>query len=247
MRKILIFILVVFTSFLSGCGILDLFNKDYIEIETINHISTVVLSANVKINTETYQDIMGIVIHGPSGTGSGVIFYRSIGNYFVLTNRHVVELDMEYQHRYRIEDVNGNEYQGHLYMVSELEDLAVIWFHSKENYHAVSFSETNPEVGDVVFSIGSPSGQTNTITAGKVLDYKKLESVDYEIIFHDAIIKRGSSGSMLINKNCEIVGLNTWGFPKVQDSEEDFVNGGAIPVEKILEFLAKDDFFININ
>lgn len=247
MKKYLLFILILFTSLLSGCGFQNLFTNDQIDIETLNHISTVILSANVKITTETYDDFLIFETPGPyKGSGSGAVFYQSGGDYYVLTNKHVVRLDDHYQHRYTIEDINGNVYRGNLYMVSEGADLAVLWFNSKEKYHTASFSDTNTEVGDIVFSVGSPSGQQNIITAGKILEYKKAEQVDYEIIFHNAIIKQGSSGGMLINKDGEIVGLNTWGFPSAKDSEEEFVNGGAIPTEKILEFLVGDELFKNL-
>ncbi len=230
--------------FLSSCQFQDFLSDNDVEIDTINYISTVVVTSNVKVTTETYEYILGLEKVGPhKGTGSGVIFHNTNDEYYVLTNAHVVHLSDDYHHRYYIDDSSGNSYQGSLFLISKEFDLAILKFESQKTYIPIAFSNINPEIGEIVFSIGSPSGQANIITAGKILQYKNIEQVDYEILLHDALVKPGSSGSMLINQKFEIVGINTWGFEKSTKSAEEFVYGGATPIEKILEFINKEPLF----
>jgi serine protease Do len=247
MKKLMLLILFSFLCMLAGCGLGNLFTDDEIEIDTLNHISMVVVNSNIKIKTTTSE----IITHQPGpyeGSGSGVVFHKTNYTYYVLTNNHVITLteNNRYRHIYTVEDNNNNTYDASLVTAFTECDLAILQFETLNQLGVIELSVANPKVGEIVFSIGSPFGQHNIITAGKVLDYREIDNVDYEVIIHNAIIRNGSSGSMLINENFEIVGINTWGFKSNKDDEEDFVVGGATPVEKILECLHNYPLFKNI-
>ena len=242
MKKILnILIILFFAISITSCGFDTIF-EERIETSTLNYISTVVINSNLKIKTETYRQVLNKQIDGPlQGTGSGVIIKKDSEYYYILTNYHVVYLSDDYLHRYRVDDIYNNSNPATLVFGDPYYDLAILKFKSSEEMEVMSFAETNPKIGDLVFSIGSPSGKHNIITAGKIVAIKKIENVDYEVILHEAIIKNGSSGSMLINKHYEIVGLNTWGIMGDKD-KDDYVTGGATPVEQIKEFFSKHKF-----
>jgi len=231
----------ILIALLTACN-LNIFSKP-IDPATLNHISTIVMNANVKINTSTYRiDFFHKIIGPYKAYGSGVIYKEVVDKeniyYYVLTNAHVIHLDDNYNHEYLIEDVYGNEINAELVTFSMDYDLAVLKFKATENLYVIELARENPKVGETVFSVGSPSGRLNIITAGHILKYSKINRVNYEIIIHDAIIYNGSSGGMLINQNYKLVGINTWGFSNKNDLEDDYVNGGATPIEKILEFLS---------
>lgn len=246
-NKITLILLLVFITFLSACNLNSNFNSK-IATSTLNHISTVIMNANVKISTSTYKIEFLHKVEGPyKGFGSGVVIKKeevkdSI-DYYVLTNAHVVHLQDDYLHEYKIEDINNNEIEAVLISKNEDYDLAILKFRSNTELSVIELGDTNPAVGDTVFSVGSPSGKQNIITAGKILAYTNIKNVEYQIIVHEAIIHSGSSGSMLINENYELVGINTWGFILEEGKiQESFVKGGATPVEKILEFLELIEF-----
>lgn len=243
MKKALFLFMLLFIGFtVSGCTFINNLFDPKIDTDTLNHISTVVLNSNLKIKTTTYTKVLNTEIPGPlQGTGSGVIIKSIDERYYLLTNYHVVVLSDSYSHRYTVEDIYNNVSSAVLLANDPDYDLAILRFESTEEMEVMPLASSDPKVGELVFSIGSPSGKHNIITAGEVLTYQNIDYVSYEVIIHDAVIRHGSSGSMLINDQYEIVGLNTWGF---DDEEEinDYVIGGATPVTKIIEFLEANGF-----
>ncbi|MDZ7834450.1 MAG: serine protease [Alkalibacterium sp.] len=67
---------------------------------------------------------------------------------------------------------------------------------------------------DTVAVISNPYEERNSITAGKVISRKTKPFNDedgemqHPVIKHTALISEGSSGSALLNKDLEIVGIN---------------------------------------
>lgn len=245
MKKIYTLLVVLgLTVFLCACNF-SLFEKS-INAQTLNHISTVVMNANIKVSTSTYRREFFQKIPGPyKAFGSGVIFKEEMINntkyYYVLTNEHVVNLSDNYDHEYVIEDIYSNVVSAELVTMNKSYDLAILRFKAIDDLYVVELAKKNPKVNETVFSLGSPSGKHNIITVGKILGYITTDKVDYEIIVHDAIIYKGSSGGMLINDNYQLIGINTWGFTiDDKEIEGDYVKGGATPIEKIKEFLSQE-------
>jgi S1-C subfamily serine protease len=222
---------------ISSCDLITIIFDDSIPMETLNYISTEVMKSNVKINTNTYKYQAFKKVPGDKkGTGSGVIIDFDDKYAYVLTNAHVVNLDTKDSHEYKIEDFYNNTYEAELVYSSSDYDLAILKYESDSDVSYMSFADDDPKVNEIVFSIGSPLGLKNIVTVGKIMKYDSISNVDYDIIIHNAIIKEGSSGSMLINKDFELVGLNSWGFVEGEDSN-DFTSGGATPIKQIIKFL----------
>ena len=122
-------------------------------------------------------------------------------------------------------------------------DLALICF-KYDQTEAPKLAEIeigyDPQIKDYVVALGSPLGQKNAITYGKVLNYQKLnaaggeeiDEVTFDIIYHNALLDHGSSGGPLLDTSGKLVGLNFAGF-------ENNHYGCAIPLSKITEFLGK--------
>lgn len=218
-----------------------------------NEISQNAMKSIVKIECQYYNEILwGMLETDKTGwyLGSGFCFSENDGYYYILTNCHVVEGPSGYDKmRIRVTDYKGNQYTAQLYTnpsknkeaKSAEYDLACIYFKSgSTEVKPLEILRTNPKLQDDVISLGTPDGQTNTITFGKVKEYKTItlddtpkneSNVTFDVIRHNADIKGGSSGGPLLNSNLDVVGVNYAG--STGDNDISY----AIPAEKIWEFL----------
>lgn len=140
-------------------------------------------------------------------SGSGVIF-SSDG--YIVTNNHVIESAE------RIEVVyNKRIYPAELIGTDPSSDLAVLKI-EENNLPAISLGfSKDVQVGEWVIAVGNPFTLSSTVTAGIVSakgrrigileDKFPIES----FIQTDAAINPGNSGGALVNKNGELVGINT--------------------------------------
>jgi serine protease Do len=212
-----------------------------------NAISTVSIRANVKIQNKSYNTgFLGFETTSITKSGSGVIIHDQSGNYYILTNNHVVAKETGYSYQsFTVSDYLGNTYTGHLYPDTARADydLAVIYIaKGNDELETLSIESKNPAIGEDVIAIGQPQGQTNTITFGTITAYQipninastTITNISFKIIKHSAPISSGSSGGVLLNTDLNIVGINFAG----NNGKEDFSDYGlAIPAEKIKEYL----------
>lgn len=93
-------------------------------------------------------------------------------------------------------------------------DLAVLQINAT-NLEPVKTCINPLSVGEPVYALGSSRGLTNTFTQGIVTSSKReIGGVTY--VQHDAAISSGNSGGMLLNKYCEVIGINTF---TIRDSQ----------------------------
>jgi len=170
--------------------------------------------------------------------GSGFVFKKDSNYYYILTNDHVLISDDRANSEYTfVYDAFFNQYEATVVCRDSAYDMAVLKVSINSEFptlKSIKLANENPNRGDVVFSIGQPNGQLNSITIGKVVKYTENPFVSYQIVLHNAWITNGSSGGMMINTNLEVVGINSWG-----GTENTYENhfGEASPVDKIKEFL----------
>ena len=140
-------------------------------------------------------------------SGSGVIFSN---DGYVVTNYHVIQ-DAD-----RLEvDYNRKTYQAKLIGTDPSTDLAVLKIEGKDLPVIPIGSSKSLAIGEWVIAVGNPFNLTSTVTAGivsakgreiNILEGKfPIES----FIQTDAAINPGNSGGALVNKNGELVGINT--------------------------------------
>ena len=177
--------------------------------------------------------------------GSGFVIKSDSLYYYILTNNHVIEssetADKESIYVY---DYDLNKYFGTVVFKSSAYDMAVVRISKDSNLptlKVMTFASQNPKTGDDVIAIGQPQGQVNSISIGKVMKYVSISVVDYSVIYHTAWIDHGNSGGMLLNKNLEVVGINTWGGQGNSYTNHESLSS---PVEKIKEFLANNSFSV---
>lgn len=140
-------------------------------------------------------------------SGSGVIFSK---DGYIVTNNHVIE-DAD-----KIDVIhNKKTYTAKLIGTDPSTDLAVLKIDSK-NLPAISVgSSKSLMVGEWVIAVGNPFNLTSTVTAGivsaKGRDINILQGKFpiESFIQTDAAINPGNSGGALVNRNGELVGINT--------------------------------------
>jgi S1-C subfamily serine protease len=140
-------------------------------------------------------------------SGSGVIFTT---DGYIITNNHVIESAERIEVNY-----NKRIYPAELIGTNPSTDLAVIKIKERDLPAIQLGSSKNVQVGEWVIAVGNPFSLASTVTAGIVSakgrrigileDKFPIES----FIQTDAAINPGNSGGALVNKNGELVGINS--------------------------------------
>ena len=135
-----------------------------------------------------------------TGLGSGVIYGKDNGTYYVLTNDHVVAEGL----KYTITTSQEENLEGTLIGTSSTYDVAVLSFQSDKDYDFVNFEQNAIKEGQYCIAIGTPLGNTyfNTSTIGNVSLLLKGQ------VMHTASINSGNSGGPLLNSKGNLIGLN---------------------------------------
>lgn len=169
------------------------------------------------------------------GLGSGIILSD---NGYILTNQHVA--GNKYGNCYvTLED--GKTHNGTVVWADINLDLAIVKISGiKLNYINLGDSD-NISLAEDVYAIGNPIGiefqrtVTKGIISGINRTIKLVDTENYmeDLIQTDATINEGNSGGPLINKNGELIGINT---VKISDAEGI---GFAVPINIIKPILEK--------
>ncbi len=230
--------------------------KTQVYTDMAEKITEDVLSANVYV---IKQETEGESISYSVGFG-GVIFRKDGNKYYMLTAYHAIDSaefsnfivllynDMTYNEYALTQDrhIGLNEYYERFPFAvveyyDEKYDLAILSFESETELNGLIVSNDVPQYGSKVAVISSPSGEEkNMITYGKIVSRTPIEFGDesgktqYKVIKHSAYENKGSSGSVLLNKNCEVVGINLGGG---KDILGNFKYGLAMPSDRINDFI----------
>lgn len=140
-------------------------------------------------------------------SGSGVIFTE---DGYIVTNNHVVASAERIEVNY-----NKRVYPAELVGTDPSTDLAVIKIQGKD-LPAISLGNTKDlQVGEWVIAVGNPFSLASTVTAGIVsAKGRKIGILEDKFpiesfIQTDAAINPGNSGGALVNRDGELVGINT--------------------------------------
>lgn len=226
--KVIFFFGLLFS--LTGCGLVDNIKYEIGEkdlVEDLNSISNNLVPSSIKIE-------VSLVAEGKPNVknisqGSGFIVSSNNYNYKAISNAHVFTGEGLVVKSIKIFDYKGKEYTGKIEKIDEYNDIALIYFTGTNEYilPEVDIATELPKEGEVVYAIGCPNGQFNSVTVGRCLGFSKdIEGLlfDFEVIITDAPIDHGSSGGMLLNDDLEVIGINTLGL--LQGDEQI---SGSIP------------------
>ncbi|MBN2476293.1 MAG: trypsin-like peptidase domain-containing protein [Pirellulales bacterium] len=169
--------------------------------------------------------------------GSGVIIQRG-GDYYVLTNRHVVQSSSPKGIKINLAD--GRQIHPDRVWKHADTDIAVMSVSASGLVAAPVGNSDETEIGDFVLAVGSPFGLSHSMTFGMVSakSRRDLELGDTTVVFQDfiqtdAAINPGNSGGPLVNLRGEIVGINT---AIASNSGGNEGIGFAIPINMFMFF-----------
>ena len=140
--------------------------------------------------------------------GSGFIFADGL----IMTNAHVVNNS----DKVVVGLTNGKKIQAKLIGQDFFTDLAVLKIEGKGPWPKAKLGDsTKIKVGDWAIAVGNPFGLENTVTLGIISNLKRnvsqlgIYDKKFELIQTDAAINPGNSGGPLLNRNGEVIGINT--------------------------------------
>ena len=184
---------------------------------------------------ESYQNNKSI------GSGTGFVYKKDDKNGYVITNNHVIDNATSV----KITNNAGETVDATVLGSDEYADLAVLSI-SKDSVMAVAEigNSTELELGDTLFTVGSPLGidYMGTVTKGILSGKDRTVEVSLsngaflmEVIQTDAAINPGNSGGPLCNINGEVIGVNS--LKLVEEKIEGM--GFAIPIEMVMVTVEK--------
>ena len=249
--KLTLFIVVAFFAGVMGTIVVY---KYYPEADTeVIETKNVTISSDDSIS-ESVDKIYDAVLVVESfkgdtlySTGTGFVYKTDDDYGYIITNCHVVEGG----NIIKVLDSSGHEIEATLLGSDEYVDIAVLRI-GKDDVLAVAEigSSTDTEVGDTVFTVGTPLGTEYQGTVTKGILSGKNRSVEVslssggsyvmEVLQTDAAINPGNSGGPLVNINGEVIGVNS--LKLVEDEVEGM--GFAIPIEYVMsavEYLEKGE------
>ena len=147
----------------------------------------------------------------PQHVGSGFVI-SSDG--YVLTNAHVVNNCFVDCKRIIVIFHDDKSYEANLINYDEESDIALLKINNAEHGKVFTYLKwgKTPELGDDVIAIGSPMGQSFTVTFGNVSSLNRFvpkTAPFVPFIQTDASINPGNSGGPLLNSHGDVVGINT--------------------------------------
>jgi serine protease Do len=125
----------------------------------------------------------------------------------IVTNRHVIDGALEI----KVMFANGDRANGRLIAFAPMTDLAVVKVDVDRALPVLKWASDDLRVGDGVLTIGNPLGFGISVSAGIVSalhrDVQDTPFDDY--VQTDAAINHGNSGGPLVNRDGEVVGVDT--------------------------------------
>ncbi|MBF2046320.1 MAG: trypsin-like peptidase domain-containing protein [Leptolyngbya sp. IPPAS B-1204] len=168
---------------------------------------------------------------GIASTAAGIILSP---NGLILTNHHVVERNPSPS----VKLADGRQFRGTVTSFDPELDLALIQLKRVNGLPITPFaiSTAQVKVGDRVYAIGSPRGESWKMSSSQVIELNSTCANGTSplrcIRTPDGFLQPGNSGGPLIDGSGQVIGVNR----AVQQSTGE---GVSIPIETIQDFLAQ--------
>ena len=202
-------------------------SKKVVEIsdeERITKISKTISSSMVMVKNKIYINSGEEKVLVDNIEGSGII-YSDKG--YIVTNQDIVRGASDVS----VVLEGGHEYKGEIVGEDENSDLAVIKINKKVLKHAEFGGSGNLKDGEKIIAVGNTLGEKNLSLAA----WSKINSVernlvlgnrDVKLIETNSIINPDNNGGVLINKEGQVIGINTFKMISPKSKEMSF----AIPM-----------------
>lgn len=151
-----------------------------------------------------------------AGTGTGFVYKKDSQYGYVITNHHVIENASEV----KVTNNNGQVVVAKVLGSDQYADIAVLRIDGSAVMQVAEMADSaDSEIGDTVFTVGSPLGSeymgtvTKGILSGKgrtvEVTLSNYSSYAMEVLQTDAAINPGNSGGPLVNMNGQVIGVNS--------------------------------------
>ena len=175
-----------------------------------------------------------------AGSGSGIIIGQNEKEVLLVTNLHVVDG----AERLSVQFVDGTSADATVKGSAASSDLAVISVKfedlSDSTVEAIRVARLgnsdNLKVGEIAIAVGNALGYGQSVTVGYISAKERNVTIDkatYTLIQTDAAINPGNSGGALLNKNGEVIGINS---AKYADKDVEGM-GFAIPITNVRDII----------
>ena len=252
-------IIVIISSLLSGClgayFVISVLGANNITTDNGITKSTAVLSETNSIATainKVYDTVVVVEVYDDKdnmvSTGTGFVYKKIDNKAYLMTNNHVISKGK----KIKVLFTDGSELDAEIIGSDIYSDIAVLSIKDSSKITSAAMGESNKaNVGDTLFTVGSPEGSdyAGTVTKGILSAKDRLVAVSLEntqtsdyymqVLQTDAAINPGNSGGPICNINGEVIGITN--MKLVDDTVEGM--GFAIPIEealKVVEILEKD-------
>lgn len=177
--------------------------------------------------------------------GSGVIYMKSDGKGYIVTNNHVVEGSDALQ----VVLSNGKKVTAKKVGTDAATDLAVLTIDGKYVTQTAQFgSSKNLQPGEEVIAVGSPLGSeyATSVTQGIIsANNRTVDMTDSDgnatsqatVIQTDAAINPGNSGGPLVNMSGQVIGINSMKLSQSTDGTAVEGMGFAIPSDEVVSII----------
>lgn len=168
--------------------------------------------------------------------GSGVVYMKSNGKGYIVTNNHVVSGSDAVQ----VMLENGKTVNAKIVGKDSATDLAVLSIDAKYVTQTAEFGDSNTlQAGQSVIAVGSPLGSeyASTVTQGIISAPSRTittSSNQHTVIQTDAAINPGNSGGALVNSAGQVIGINSMKLSQSTDGTSVEGMGFAIPSNEVV-------------
>lgn len=177
-----------------------------------------------------------------AGTGSGVVYKKSGGKAYIVTNNHVIEGASELE----VTLSDGTKLPAKLIGSDPWTDLAVITVNGNKVKTIAEFGKSSTlKPGEPVIAIGNPLGLqfSGSVTQGIISGLERTIEVDInedgqtdwntQVIQTDAAINPGNSGGALVNMSGQVIGINSM---KIAEAAVEGI-GLSIPIDSVIPII----------
>lgn len=169
--------------------------------------------------------------------GSGVVYMKSNGKGYIVTNNHVISGSDAVQ----VLLANGKTVNAKVVGKDSTTDLAVLSIDTKYVTQTAQFGDSKHlEAGQTVIAVGSPLGSeyASTVTQGIISAPARTiptsSGNQQTVIQTDAAINPGNSGGALVNSAGQVIGINSMKLAQSSDGTSVEGMGFAIPSNEVV-------------
>ncbi len=171
---------------------------------------------SINVKTENYaptiqKALLSVVtIDTLRGKASGFVVKSEPGKAWIVTSNHVIEQTPDTTKVAIVRTNQQKKYEAQVVGMNSVYDIALLMIEVQgETLAPLLFGDSNMvKVGDKAFALGNPGGFGVSVTEGIISATNRFVN-GVPFIQTDSTINQGSSGGPLINKQGQVIGVNS--------------------------------------